>query len=63
MLSARIQSAAAIEAPLLFDVEGEQYSLDAMLMANADDTDLCDWLRTAAVGEQFPAFVECRRFA
>lgn len=41
-------------------VDGATYTLAQMLEANADDADLCDWLRTAKPGDVFPAFIDCR---
>jgi len=46
-----------------FEVDGVAYDLTSMLEANRDDECLCDWLHTAPIGAQFPAFVECRRVA
>ena len=38
-------------------------TLDEMLAANAEDEDLCDWLRTAQVGDHFPSLTNLRRAA
>lgn len=51
------------EGSAMFDVDGKQYSLTEMLVSNADDAPLCDWLRTAQVDDQFPALVSCTRMA
>jgi hypothetical protein len=44
-----------------FSVEGRAYTLAEMLDANSDDSELCEWLTSAQVGESFPAFVSCER--
>lgn len=46
-------------AGFLFD--GEEYSLSAMLLANDDDTDVCNWLRTANIGDVYPGTLNCKR--
>lgn len=47
----------------IFEVDGERYTYADMIAANADDDGLCSWLRTAQVGDVFPAFVPCTRVA
>jgi len=37
----------------MFEINGETYTLDAMLSSNADDESLCEWLKSAQVGEVF----------
>lgn len=36
-----------------FKFDGETYSLASMLEANAHDTELCEWLKSASVGDRF----------
>jgi hypothetical protein len=45
----------------MFEVDGTQYTLSSMLEENRDDEALCDWLRTAQIGDFFPALVFCVR--
>ena len=47
----------------LFEVEGCGYTLPKMLIENADDAELCGWLRAAKVGDRFPSIVSCSRVA
>lgn len=47
----------------MFEVDCGHYTKAEMLEANADDSDLCEWLRTANVGDHFSAFVSCSRIA
>jgi hypothetical protein len=44
-----------------FEVDGTEYGLPEMLEANLDDEPLCAWLRSARVGERFPALISCVR--
>ena len=37
----------------MFSFEDQDYSLQSMLDANCDDAELCAWLETAAVGEEY----------
>ena len=38
-----------------FEFDGATYYLDEMLASNEHDTELCEWLKAAAVGDVFPA--------
>jgi hypothetical protein len=38
-----------------FSVDGMAYSLASMLEANRDDADICAWLRSARIGDEFQA--------
>jgi hypothetical protein len=44
-----------------FLVEGELYTLADMLQDNDSDTDFCDWLVSANVGDRYPSVVSCER--
>lgn len=46
-----------------FSIDGAECSLTEAMDANADDVDVCEWLRTANVGDRYPAFVETIRVA
>lgn len=43
----------------LFVVDGRAYTAEQMLKANADDPDLCDWIRGAKPGDLFPDGAQC----
>lgn len=43
----------------MFEVDGTNYTQAEMLKANADDEPLCEWLRTAEIGDCFPALLSC----
>lgn len=42
-----------------FIFEGRIVALDAMLQDNAHDAAVCEWLRTAAVGDRFDEALQC----
>lgn len=44
----------------LFIVDGQTYTKAEMLSANQHDEDVCEWVRLARPGDDFPAFIECR---
>jgi hypothetical protein len=47
----------------VFEVDGARYTLAELLEANADDSALCEWLRTAPDGDRFPALISCTKIA
>lgn len=44
-----------------FTVDDHACTLADLLAANADDDALCEWAQAAAIGDRFPAIVECVR--
>jgi hypothetical protein len=40
----------------MFEYEGTEHSLDELLEANSENSQLCHWLRSAPVGETFGEF-------
>lgn len=37
----------------MFEFDGSQFTLEAMLVSNVHDEEFCAWARSAAVGETF----------
>ena len=53
----------ACYAPKMFRVNGSDYSAFSMLADNEDDEALCEWIKTAQVGDVFPDGETCVRIA
>ncbi len=43
----------------MFTVDGIEYTLAQMIAANEDDSELCEWLRSARPGDYFPNGTGC----
>lgn len=53
----------AAPAPLFMIENKDVFTLQSMLEANADDTEFCEWLRNAKVGDEYPHFFPIERLA
>jgi hypothetical protein len=44
-----------------FFANGEEYTFDEMVEANAEDEEVIEWLSAAAVGDEWPGVADVRR--